>query len=229
MSGTSNISAAAQVAAAIASDVSGSRSAKNWPTRWRWGVASIRPADSVSSMMRTIAVTASTGYPPTAVSADNITASVPSSTAFATSEASARVGRGFPTIDSSICVAVITGHPNWLAWRITRFWARGTSSNGSSTPRSPRATMMLSVPAMMPSRSSSAVALSIFETIRISGGISPRRSSTSRRCLTNDNPTKSARCSRAKSMSARSFGVTAAALTCTPGRFIPLWLRSSPP
>ena len=43
-----------------------------------------------------------------AVSADSITAEVPSSTAFATSLASARVGSGWWIIDSSIWVAVIT-------------------------------------------------------------------------------------------------------------------------
>ena len=41
-----------------------------------------------------MARTASRGYSPTAVSADSMTASVPSRIAFATSEASARVGRG---------------------------------------------------------------------------------------------------------------------------------------
>jgi hypothetical protein len=43
-----------------------------------------------------------------AVSADNMTASVPSITAFATSLTSARVGTGLLIIDSIICVAVIT-------------------------------------------------------------------------------------------------------------------------
>ena len=46
---------------------------------------------------------------PTAVSSDSMSAEVPSSTAFATSLASARVGSGAWSIDSSICVAVITG------------------------------------------------------------------------------------------------------------------------
>ena len=45
------------------------------------------------------------------VSPESITASVPSSTAFATSDASARVGRGLRIIESSICVAVTTGIP----------------------------------------------------------------------------------------------------------------------
>ena len=43
-----------------------------------------------------------------AVSAESITASVPSITAFATSLTSARVGIGLWIIDSIICVAVIT-------------------------------------------------------------------------------------------------------------------------
>ena len=42
------------------------------------------------------------------------TASAPSSTALATSEHSARVGRGFLIIDSSICVATTTGLPALL-------------------------------------------------------------------------------------------------------------------
>ena len=46
--------------------------------------------------------TAAIGCSPDAVSADSITASVPSKMAFATSEASARVGSGFWIIDSSI-------------------------------------------------------------------------------------------------------------------------------
>ncbi len=53
--------------------------------------------------------TASTGYAPTEVSADSITASVPSKTALATSLTSARVGVGALTMLSSIWVAVITG------------------------------------------------------------------------------------------------------------------------
>jgi hypothetical protein len=62
--------------------------------------------------------TAMTGKAPLAVSPESITASVPSKTALATSEASARVGRGFFIILSIIYVAwefihltVITGLP----------------------------------------------------------------------------------------------------------------------
>ena len=72
-------------------------------------------------MMRAIMPTASIGYFPDAVSAESITASEPSKIALATSEASARVGRGFSVIDSSICVAVITGRRNSLARAIIAF------------------------------------------------------------------------------------------------------------
>jgi hypothetical protein len=58
---------------------------------------------------------------PAAVSPESMTQSVPSSTALATSVASARVGRGLWHIDSSICVAVMTGTPARLHSRMMRF------------------------------------------------------------------------------------------------------------
>ncbi len=61
--------------------------------------------------MRTSASSASSGYFPTAVSPESMTASEPSRMALATSEASARVGRGNSIMDSSIWVAVMTGRP----------------------------------------------------------------------------------------------------------------------
>ena len=73
-----------------------------------------------------IARTDSTGYEPTLVSADNMTALVPSMTALATSVASARVGSGAWIIDSSIWVAVITNLPCWVARRIVSFCISGT-------------------------------------------------------------------------------------------------------
>src|SRR3954465_3513861 len=63
---------------------------------------------SAALMISSMAWTALTGYLPTALSAESITASVPSITAFATSETSERVGTGLVIIDSIICVAVIT-------------------------------------------------------------------------------------------------------------------------
>lgn len=69
---------------------------------------------NLPSLLRPLTCTAWTGKLPAAVSPDNMTQSVPSSTALATSVASARVGRGFLIMLSSICVAVITGLPTCM-------------------------------------------------------------------------------------------------------------------
>ena len=89
--------------------------------------------------------TASTGYFPMADSPESITQSVPSKIALATSVDSARVGRRLPVIDSSICVAVMTGLPLRLAFSIRSFCKTAICSMGISTPRSPRAIMIPSV------------------------------------------------------------------------------------
>ena len=112
-------------------------------------------------MMRLIILTAPTGYFPTAVSPESITASEPSSTALATSLASARVGDGFVIIDSSICVAVITGFLRLAASPMILFCSTGTFHGDSSTPRSPRATITESATSRIASRSSSACGFSI--------------------------------------------------------------------
>ena len=101
-----------------------------------------RAFSSILTMMRAIVSTATIGNFPTLVSPDSISASAPSSTAFATSEASARVGREVSIIDSSIWVATMTGLAARRASAMDRVCTSGTSSSGSSTPRSPRATMM---------------------------------------------------------------------------------------
>ena len=62
---------------------------------------------SAPSITSAIASTARLGYLPTADSPESITASLPSSTALATSDTSARVGTGLWIMDSIICVAVI--------------------------------------------------------------------------------------------------------------------------
>ena len=62
---------------------------------------------SAPTITSAIASTARTGYLPTADSPESITASLPSSTALATSDTSARVGTGLWIIDSIICVAVM--------------------------------------------------------------------------------------------------------------------------
>ena len=115
-----------------------------------------------------------------------MTASVPSRIALATSDASARVGRGAWIMDSSICVAVITGLPWRLDSRMICFCISGTSSNGSSTPRSPRATMIASEASRMPQRFLSAVSFSIFAISLVPRGTMPRSCSMSSGRRTND-------------------------------------------
>ena len=87
-----------------------------------------------------------------AVSPESMTASVPSRMALATSDASARVGRGLEIMDSSIWVAVITRSPRRLAASMICFWSIGTVSGLISTPRSPRATITPSQAVRMASR-----------------------------------------------------------------------------
>ena len=116
---------------------------------------------SVELMIRAIVRTVSMGYSPTLVSPESITASAPSRTALATSEASALVGAGLVIIDSSIWVATITGFALRRAFSITRFCRNGTSSSGHSTPRSPRATMNPSKALITSSRLSMACGFSI--------------------------------------------------------------------
>ena len=87
---------------------------------------------------------------------------LPSYTALATSEISARVGRTFVIMDSSISVAVITRLPSMRHSVITRFCMAGSSSNGISTPRSPRATITPSHAVQMSSRLSTPERFSIF-------------------------------------------------------------------
>ena len=62
-----------------------------------------------------------------------------SNTALATSDASARVGRGDVIMLSNICVAMTTGLPAARAMRVMRFCSPGTRSTGISTPCFPRA------------------------------------------------------------------------------------------
>ncbi len=143
---------------------------------------------------------ASTGYLPIADSSESITQSVPSRMAFATSVDSARVGRLLAVMDSSICVAVITGLPTRLASRIMRFWTIAICSIGISTPRSPRATMMPSAALMISFMRSSAAERSI---LAMMNGLCPRAAAASRtaaisaRPSTKDWLTASTPCSKA--------------------------------
>ena len=56
-------------------------------------------------------------------------------------KAQLNVGRGSTVIDSSTCVATMTGLPARRERRVISFWALGTRSSGISSPRSPRATI----------------------------------------------------------------------------------------
>ena len=115
-----------------------------------------------------IVLTASTGYFPAAVSPESITQSVPSIIAFATSVVSALVGLGFLCIESSICVAVITGFAALLHFLIISFCTRGISSVLISTPKSPLATIIPSLASMISSALSTPSWDSIFDIIKIS-------------------------------------------------------------
>ena len=65
-------------------------------------------------------------------------------------------------MDSSICVATMTGLALSLASRIIRFCAIGTCSSGNSTPRSPRATMIPSNASITSGSAANAWGFSIF-------------------------------------------------------------------
>ena len=90
-----------------------------------------------------------------------MTASVPSSTALATSDTSARVGTGFTIIDSIIWVAVMESLLRSRARRSMRFWSPGTAALPTSIAKSPRATMMPSDASMISSSAEIASARSI--------------------------------------------------------------------
>ena len=81
--------------------------------------------------------------------------------------ASARVGRGLWIIESNIWVAVTTILPRLIHFSIICFWMIGTSSNGTSTPKSPRATMIPSATSKISSTFLTPCILSILAMIFI--------------------------------------------------------------
>jgi hypothetical protein len=137
------------------------------------------------------------------------------------------------TIVASICVAVIDGFDALPASEISRFWASGTSSIGSSTPRSPRATMIPpSAASMISSARAAACGFSIFAT---SGMSEPRFSSaasTFSRSLgrrTNETARMSMSWSTAKSIHAASDAPDSGSSASAPGRLTPWWELTAPP
>jgi hypothetical protein len=89
-------------------------------------------AASAAWQILLIICTAAAGFLPFAVSPLSITASAPSSTADATSTHSARVGRAFVVMLSSICVAQMTGLP-CAGWR-GRGWRAQARTRMAATP-----------------------------------------------------------------------------------------------
>mmetsp|Transcript_7494 Transcript_7494/g.22849 ORF Transcript_7494/g.22849 Transcript_7494/m.22849 type:complete len:215 (-) Transcript_7494:446-1090(-) len=150
-----------------------------------------------------------------------MTQSLPSSTALATSVASARVGRGLLIMLSNICVAVTTGLPTRLHFRMIIFCTWNIFSIGISMPRSPRATMMPSEAAMISSMLSRPSSFSIFEMMRtpeLAPSVS-RTSATSLALRTKDAATKSMPSARPHSVrSSLSLPVSTGRLTMAPGR-----------
>mmetsp|Transcript_5815 Transcript_5815/g.11871 ORF Transcript_5815/g.11871 Transcript_5815/m.11871 type:complete len:370 (+) Transcript_5815:257-1366(+) len=177
---------------------------------------------SASSQMEAMMRTASPAKFPFAVSPESITASVPSSTALATSVASARVGRGLQHIDSSICVAVITGLPARLHCAMICFCAANMCSTFSSMPRSPRATMTPSAVSMMDCTLSSPCWFSILAMILIQrpplASRKDRTVATSLAVRTKETAMKSTLFSMPHSRSRRSLSVSTGRSTMAPGR-----------
>ncbi len=114
------------------------------------------------------------------------------------------------------------------AWTM-RFWASGTSSGGSSTPRSPRATMTASDRRIISSRLSRACGFSSFESTQARPWMISRASITSSGRWTNDRPIYSTPRSSAKAMSSRSFFVRAGMGRTTSGTLTPLRSLRRPP
>ena len=122
-----------------------------------------------------------------------------------------------------------------LAFLMIIFWSTGTCSGGSSTPRSPRATITPSTTARILSRFSIASARSSL-AINIGAGapfakrsISSRTWTISSAVRTNDKATASTPCSTPNLRSFWSFSVYPDTRKRTPGRLMPLWELSSPP
>ncbi len=130
---------------------------------------------------------------------------------------------------SSICVATITGLPAARQARVSRFWIGGTSWTGSSTPRSPRATMMPSEASRISGNAFTAAGFSILERMAARPSASSRASKTSLGRCTKDSASQSTPSLQANSRSLRSLAESAASGSTTSGTLTPLRLEISPP
>mmetsp|Transcript_37778 Transcript_37778/g.83164 ORF Transcript_37778/g.83164 Transcript_37778/m.83164 type:complete len:363 (+) Transcript_37778:918-2006(+) len=231
-SNTRIASALASCASTHAADANGSH-ATSCGVEARNGC--VRDHDSVHATIDACIATAESGNLPLADSPESITASACSSTAFVTSATSARVGLGLCCIDSSICVATITGLPAAAHMRTISFCQVTTCSSGTSTPKSPRATITPSDASIMSCRLSRASTDSIFEMISGAGVKSGVMQYLSWQCWTyslisrtpsadrtNEAAIMSMSCSIPNRISSRSFSLSAGRSVTMPGRLTPL-------
>ena len=112
------------------------------------------------------------------------------------------------------------------------FWIAGTFSGGTSTPRSPRATMIPLAASRIESRCSIACGFSSLAMIHASDcRASSRRRTwrTSSAVRTNETAIASTPAPTANSRSSSSFFVSDGTFTGIPGRLIPLFSPSKPP
>merc|ERR1719458_1464819 len=187
-------------------------------------IRSFQTHDSASLEILAIVLTQTTGKSPLAVSPESMTQSAPSKMAFATSLASALVGLGFFTMDSSIWVAQMTAFPARLHSAIIAFCAMNTFSVGISIPISPRATISPSLQAMISVRFLMPCWFSILGITQMFFPFSPN---TSRICLTpsaflmKEAKTMSTPCSTPSNRSDLSFSETAGRSVSVPGRLQP--------
>ena len=145
----------------------------------------------------------------------------------ATSVTSARVGREDMTIESSICVAVITGRASAPASEMICFWTIGTSSIRISMPRSPRATITQSAARTISSARCTAWGFSI---LAISGSRVWRRTismSSARR--TNESATRSTPIFSPVSRCWKSSSGTEGRAAASPGMLSPWREATEPP
>ena len=127
---------------------------------------------------------------------------------------------------------MITGLQASLHFSTIFFCQSGTISMGTSTPRSPRATMIASVASMMASIFSSASGFSILATILQSFPaflIRSRKSVISSAERTKDKAIQSTSLANPNSRSSRSFSVSEGAETLVFGRLIPFLDFNMPP
>ena len=144
----------------------------------------------------------------------------------ATSLTSALVGRDEVIIESSIWVAVITGRASRPAPSITCFCTTGTSSIGSSIPRSPRATIRQSAARTISSIASTACGFSIFAISGIRVCSRTWLMSSARR--TKDSATRSTPIDSPKRRPSRSSSGRVGRSVSSPGTFRP-WREATVP